>query len=268
MSKTFDAVHCAGVEPVLHTGEPPMIKRTLAAFAITAAATLGFAASASANDQCPTTATCGGSMPTVPVLQNPLATTTTTSKPATTTTTATPTTTTSTSTSTPSSSTTGVTVATVPVLTAVGVTPTVPLNTGTLATPAIPVPTLTAPPAVTTPSSTQNVPTPVLPVPNMSWGNANVSATPAPVTPNYPAVNNNDNTGSSAVKPNRAPAPAVAVQPQAAEPSAATPSMLTGETRGLPWGTLTIVALGGLIGVVGRTMYDRAGTKLASRRSS
>jgi len=106
----------------------------------------------------------------------------------------------------------------------------------------------------------------------MNWGdNANSAgnnAAPATVTPSYPAVGGNSSAGSSkasAAAP-QAAAPQ-AVTPQAVTPQAATPGIPTGDTNSLPWGTILFVAVGGVIGMAGRTAWDRAGSKLAALRS-
>jgi len=106
----------------------------------------------------------------------------------------------------------------------------------------------------------------------MTWGdNANGASTngaPITVTPNYPAVGGNT-SGVSSKGSGNAPtaAPAQAAAPQEAAPQAATPEFPTGDTNSLPWGTILFVALGGLIGMAGRTAWDRAGSKLAASRS-
>ena len=238
-----------------------MNKRVFAMISIAAFTTFGFVISASA-DQCPTTATCGS---TIPVIQNPLATTTST--------TSTPLTGSPTATSTTSNASTSPTtiVATVPVLTPVAITPTVPLNTAILPTATIAVPTLQAPAAVTT-SSTTTEKIPVLPVPSISWGtNANGNGTngsTATVTPNYPSVGGNSSVSSSKGSGNVPVVAATqAASPETAAPQAATPEFPTGDTNSLPWGTILFVTLGGLIGMAGRTAWDRAGSKIAASRS-
>lgn len=110
---------------------------------------------------------------------------------------------------------------------------------------------------------------PVLPAPSMSWGdsgsNAASAVTPAAVTPSYPAVGGNSSGGSTASAQAPAAAPAQAVAPQAVSPQAATPGVPSGDTRSLPWGTILFVAIGGLIGMVGRTVWDRGGSMVAAR---
>jgi len=88
------------------------------------------------------------------------------------------------------------------------------------------------------------------------------------VTPSYPAVGGNSSVGSSKGSANAPVAAAPqAAAPQASAPQAVTPEFPTGDTNSLPWGTILFVTLGGLIGMVGRSAWDRAGSKLAATRS-
>lgn len=230
-----------------------MIKRIIIAAALVVTSVLGFANVATA-DNCPTNAPCGASMPTVPVMSNPLAGSTTTTSATTTT----PTTTQAVPTTTiQQSSTTGTPTISVP---------TVPVTAGTVQVPTIDVPTIKAPSAVTgtTGSTAQNAP--VIQVPKMTWGDegSNSTPTPQPVDPSpvYPKVAAPEKSGSTSGSKSTASSGkngyVVNVDPTYAFPEPT-------DNGGLPFGSLLLVGVGALAAVSYRAAKERGTVLLGNR---
>jgi hypothetical protein len=228
-----------------------MIKRIIIAAALVVSSVLGFATVAAA-DNCPSNATCGASMPTVPVVSNPLS-SATTSTSTTSSTQVIPTTTTQ------QSSTTGTPTINVP---------TVPVTAGTVQIPTIEVPTVKVPSAVTDNNGSTAQQAPVIQVPPMSWGNGGTpNGTPEAVDPSpvYPKVVTPEKSGSTS-RSNNTPSGNSGGEVVSVDPTYVFPEIPT-DNGGLPFGSILLVGVGVLAAVSYRAAKER-GTVLLGNRAA
>jgi len=225
-----------------------MIKRITLAAAIVVSTVIGFANVAAA-DNCPSNAPCGASMPTVPVVSSPNATSTTTTVQ--TTTQVTPTTTTQqSSTGTPTIS-----------------VPTIPVTPVTIVVPTIDVPTVKSPSASGENASTAQT-VPVIPVPKMTWGDESVTPTPEAVDPSpvYPKVVTPEKSGST-TKSSKNPSGKNSGNVVWSEPDYVIP-VTPVDNGGLPYGSLLLVGVGALAAVSYRAAKERGNAILGARTAN